>query len=278
MMKSKVGFILKGYCTVLFVGFIVIQQASAELIFTAPPRENSERGKQIYGPIADKLSAVLGEKVVYEHPAGWFEYARNMRDGKYDIVFDGPHFAAWRVKHLNHIPIATLPGSLSFVLVSKKTNKDIKKIRDVAGKRICGLLSPNLGTNQIYDVFKNPVIQPVIYEVKGGMKEVYQTFKTGKCDAAILRSALYERLPKEDKSMLNILVTTRPLPNQTFTISQRLKNNASKLVNFMSSKDGALAADNLLNRYSKKQKFFEKTSRKKYQGIEELLEGVVFGW
>ena len=201
-----------------------------------------------------------------------------MRDGKYDIVFDGPHFAAWRVKHLNHIPIATLPGRLNFVLVSKKTNKDIKKIRDVAGKKICGLLSPNLGTNQIYSIFKNPVIQPVIFEVKGGMKEVYKTFKDGKCDAAILRKAMYNRLPKEEQSTLNILVTTRPLPNQTFTISQRLKSNANKLANFMSSKDGALAADKLLSRYSKKNKFFEKTTRKNYQGIEELLEGVVFGW
>ena len=70
MIKSKVGLILKGCCTALVLSIICIQHASAELIFTAPPREDTEHGNQIYGPIADKLSAILGEKVVYEHPAG----------------------------------------------------------------------------------------------------------------------------------------------------------------------------------------------------------------
>lgn len=278
MYRSISGYLIKRLIVFIIISVSILQYAHAELIFTAPPRENTERGNQIYGPIADKLSTILGEKVTYEHPNGWFEYARNMRDGKYDIVFDGPHFTAWRVKHLKHIPIVTLPGTLNFVLVTKKSNQDIKRVRNLAGKKICGLPSPNLGTNLIYQAFENPVVQPVIFEVRGGMKHVYQAFKQGKCDAAILRHSNYSKLPDAEKKLLNVMVKTRPLPNQTFTVSQRLKANAQKLANFMASKDGAMAADNLLKRYSNKQKYFEKTTEGKFAGIEELLEGVVFGW
>ena len=252
--------------------------AHAELVLTAPPRENAENGMKVYGPLAEKLSTVLGERVIYEQPHGWFDYARNMRDGKYDIVFDGPHFAAWRVKNLHHIPIVTLPGTLNFVLITRMEFKSINTLRDLAGKKICGLLSPNLGTNLIYNSFANPVLQPQIFEIKGNMQDVYNAFKQGKCTAAVLRDPTFYGLAESERAQLKILLKTRPLPNQTLTVSTRLKDSASKIANFMLSKDGAIAADGILSRFSKKQKHFEKASVAKYNGIEDLLEGVVFGW
>ena len=278
MYKKNRGANVKGFfITFLFFGFFT-NSVNAELILTAPPRENAEKASKLYGPLAEQLSSVIGERVIYEQPSGWFDYARNMRDGKYDIVFDGPHFAAWRVKNLKHIPVATLPGNLNFMLVTHRNADSISSMRDLTGKKICGLLSPNLGTNLIFDSFDNPVLQPIIYEVKGGMKQVYKSFKNRKCDAAILRDAAYMRLPEKERSRLKIIMKTRPMPNQTITVSTRLKNNAQKLATFLVSRDGAIAADNILSRYSKKKKYFEKTSVNNYSGIEDLLEGVVFGW
>lgn len=278
MYKSHRGANVKG-CLVTFLFLCTIgNSVFAELIFTAPPRENAEKASQLYEPLAEQLSNIIGERVVYEQPSGWFDYARNMRDGKYDIVFDGPHFAAWRVKNLKHIPIATLPGNLNFMLITRKSATSINSVRDLTGKKICGLLSPNLGTNLIYNSFKNPVLQPIIHEIKGGMKQVYQSFKNRECDAAILRDAAYFRLPAKEKEQVKIIMKTRPMPNQTITVSTRLKDNANKIAQFMVSHDGAIAADNILSRYSKKQKYFEKTSESNYAGIEDLLEGVVFGW
>ena len=278
MYKNNCGANLTGCLLAFLLLIIFTNTVHAELIFTAPPRENADKANMIYGPLAEQLSNIIGERVIYEQPRGWFDYARNMRDGKYDIVFDGPHFAAWRVKNLNHIPIATFPGHLNFMLIARKADKSISTIRDLTGKKICGLLSPNLGTNLVYSSYKNPVLQPIIYEIKGGMKQVYQAFKERKCEAAILRDAAYFRLPKKEKAQIKILMKTKPLPNQTITVSARLKDNASKIANFIMSRDGAIAADNILSRYSKKNKHFEKASVQEYSGIEELLEGVVFGW
>ena len=110
------------------------------------------------------------------------------------------------------------------------------------------------------------------------MSQVIKTFNEGKCTAAILRDSAFVRLPAKDQDRLKIILRTQPLPNQTITVSARLRNNASKLADFMLSRDGAIAAEGILSRYSKTQKHFEKASIAKYSGIEDLLEGVVFGW
>ena len=64
----------------------------ADLVLTVPPREDFDKGYIQYGPLAEYLSDVIGEKVTYKHPKGWLYYQRDMRANKYDIVFDGPHF------------------------------------------------------------------------------------------------------------------------------------------------------------------------------------------
>ncbi|MDH5777459.1 MAG: phosphate/phosphite/phosphonate ABC transporter substrate-binding protein, partial [Gammaproteobacteria bacterium] len=69
---------------------------------TAPPRESKEAGNKLYTPLANHLSKLLNAKVVYQHPGNWLNYQRDMREDKYDIVFDGPHFISWRLEHLKH--------------------------------------------------------------------------------------------------------------------------------------------------------------------------------
>lgn len=251
---------------------------NAEYILTAPPRENANLGRETYQPLAEYLSQILGDKVVYQQPSGWFDYTHKMRQGYYDIIFDGPHFAAWRVKHLQHIPIAVLPGTLDFVLIVKANDQEIHKADDLNGKKICGLASPNLGTSLVYELFKNPVLQPVISEVSGGMLEVYKAFDNRRCRAAILRNHYYDNLPAAEKVGLKIIAKTKSLPNQTITISKRLEKNARQIAEFMVSKEGAIAAQGLLSRYSHSAPYFEATSRDRYEGIEDLLEGVVWGW
>ena len=257
---------------------LLTSSATAEYILTAPPRENADLGKETYEPLAEYLSQLLGDKVVYQQPNGWFDYTQKMRDGRYDIVFDGPHFAAWRVKHLQHIPIAVLPGTLDFILIAKANDQEVNKAKDLNGKKICGMLSPNLGTSLVYELFENPVLQPVIEEVSGGMREVYKAFVNGQCRAAILRNQYYHGLPGTEKVGFKIIAKTESLPNQTITISKRLEKNAQQIADFMVSREGAMAAQGLLKRYSQSAPYFEATNTNRYEGIEDLLEGVVWGW
>lgn len=269
---------LNRWVGLLLVLFVSTPAYSADLILAAPPRENPEKGKELYEPLAKKLTEIVGQKVIYKQPKNWAEYATNMRNGQYDIVFDGPHFVAWRQKNLKHEPVASLPGSLQFHIVTRRNNESIKNKRDLVGKKICGMPSPHLATDLVYDLFRNPVLQPNIYEVHGGQRKALQAFKEGKCEATIFRTTLYNRLSKIEKERLKIIATTRKLPNQTISVSQRLHKNASKIAEFLVSKEGALTTDGILSRYSKKKKKFIKTSPKKFVDAADILEGVVWGW
>ena len=116
--------------------------ASADLVLTSPPREPAARSEELYGPLAELLTTQLGQTVVYERPRDWIEYSTRMKQDRYDIVFDGPHFAAWRMKHLGHTPVAKLPGELSFVVVSRKDDKTQNRMRDLISAPLCAQASP----------------------------------------------------------------------------------------------------------------------------------------
>lgn len=262
----------------LLLSVFLYGSSAADILFSAPPREKSEKSELMYEPVAKYLSEKLGERVVYVQPKNWAAYSRDMRNNRYDIIFDGPHFAAWRIKHLNHVPVAKLPLNLRFVLVANNSDQKIKHIQDLMNEDICGMPSPNLGTMLVYKMYDNPVMLPNMYSVKGGMNNVLSNFLAGKCKAAILRDLFYNKLPENQKQKLRIIATTESLPDQTITVSERLNGKAQKIAGLLVSKEGAAASGKLFEAYSKKAKYFLPTKIQEYNGMEKLLEGVVWGW
>jgi len=262
----------------LLFGFFC-SAVNAKLVLSAPPRETLQDGEKYYAPIAKYLSKVLREEVVYEHPVNWTNYTRDMRAGKYDIVFDGPHFVAWRMKHVKHIPIARLAGTLDFMVLAKKTDKKVNSMRDLIGKSICGLASPNLGTVSAFAMYNNPVIQPDIKIISGGMKTVMKKFLQGECQYAVVRDKLYKKLPTDTKKLLKIVAKSQPVPNQTISVSTKITQlKRDKIAATLTSEQGAAVADLLLTRFSKKKKYFIPAKVHEFNGLEDLLEGVVWGW
>jgi len=263
----------------LLVLFTFSSIAQANLTLTSPPRETPKDAEHFYGPIAEELSKIIGEKVEYQHPNNWVEYARDMRAGKYDLIFDGPQFAAWRMVHIEHEPLVSLEGKLQFHIIVFTKRKEIKNLKDILGKKLCGLPSPNLGTLAAFNLFNDPVIQPSVINVKDGMKGVMQSFFKGECDAAVVRVDLYNRLDDEKKKIIKILGTSRAMPNQSITVSKKISPlKRKKMQEFFLSPDGAKAAEFLLERFSKKKKYFVSANENDFEGLNELLEGVVFGW
>lgn len=267
---------LSGYCIVLLAFSSGVLRA--ELIFSAPPRENETKGQETYGPLVNYLSYVLGEKVIYEHPDGWADYSNNMRNGHYDIVFDAPHFGAWRIKHISHVPVVRLPGSLGFVVVARKGERNINTIKDLLSVKVCALASPNLGTVTFYNLLANPVYQPRIHEVKGGFAGVFQALKNGKCDAAVLRDSFYYNMDPREKKWLKVVTASKPIPNQTITVSPRLHSKKDIIAQKLVSVEGKKAAANLLRRFGGKQDDLWLVNRGEFKDLDHLLTGVVFGW
>ncbi|MEE8388469.1 MAG: PhnD/SsuA/transferrin family substrate-binding protein [Acidiferrobacterales bacterium] len=207
--------------------------ASAQIIFSAPPREKPEVGKQIYGPIAKYLSTAIGQQVVYKHPGNWTNYKNALQHDKYDIVFDGPHFVSWRMSYKRHRPLVTLPGQLSFVVVVRANQKQYKTLANLAGKRICGFNAPNLATLTMFNQFR-PQDRPHLVKIRS-FPDGYQKMRAGKCDAVVMRDRMYYKLDKDD-GRTRIVFLSGALPNQAFTAGKRLSRRtqrkiASALVN-----------------------------------------------
>ncbi|MCI0504922.1 MAG: phosphate/phosphite/phosphonate ABC transporter substrate-binding protein [Gammaproteobacteria bacterium] len=275
--QMKLPTLVSGCAIILLL--IYTSNSHAELIFSAPPREDAKKEYETYGPLVNYLSYVIGERVVYEHPDGWAEYANNMRNGHYDIVFDGPHFSAWRMKHISHIPVARLPGSLGFVVVARKQgNRTIHKIKDLLALKVCALASPNLGTVTFYNLLANPVYQPRLYEVKGGFAKVFEALKEGKCDAAVLRDSFYYNMDPREKQNLTVVTASKPFPNQTITVGQRLHKKKDIIAQKLVSSEGKQAAAALLRRFGANQESLWLTDSGEFENLDSLLTGVVFGW
>ncbi|UCE89599.1 MAG: PhnD/SsuA/transferrin family substrate-binding protein, partial [Pseudomonadota bacterium] len=153
----------------MVLSLLSLSLAAQELIMTAPPRESVDAGNKLYGPMAQYLGGLLGTKVVYKHPQNWLNYQRDMRNGVYDIVFDGPHFASWRMAHLGHKAVVKLPGTLEFYLLRRAEDTQYPGPDQLIGQKICGISPPNLSTLSVLAYYDNPVRQPVILGIKGGM-------------------------------------------------------------------------------------------------------------
>jgi len=273
---------IKSFALLLLVLSGVYSTAfSKELILSAPPRETAEAGMKIYGPIAAHLTKLIGVTVTYKHPGNWLKYQREMRNDKYDIVFDGPHFIAWREQHLGHEALLKLPGKLQFILVTDKNNSKVTKPNDLIGKNICGISPPNLSTLSVLDYYRNPVRQPVIRGIKGGMGKVFKSLSANdKCEAAVLRTAFHKKkLKQEQRATIKTLFKSKAMPNQGVSVSKRISPELKlRIKKSLSAGNGILSTENLLKRFGGKAKSFIPVEAKDYAGYNYLLEGVIFGW
>lgn len=271
MMKYFLSF---GLLLTLFMSSSV----TAELVFSAPPREQRGEGIKTYGALAERLSAVLGEKVIYQQPKGWPEYSQRLRNDEYDIVFDGPHFTSWRIKHIGHKTVARLPGHLAFYFVTKNDNQRLIDLESLRSASVCAFASPNLTSSVLLDLYRNEVAVPVVVGVRGGMSNIMQSLQEGKCEAAVLRDQYYHRaLSDEQKSGLKILYKTRKFPNQGISVSNKFSPAQIDAITAV-LQQGDPSLKPITDRFAKKAKQFVPSKEVDYDGISVMLEGVVWGW
>lgn len=277
-MRRKIIDLLVGIAT--FAGALLPTLVHADYVLTAPPREDAAAGQSVYGPLAAHLSALLGEKVVYEHPGDWRSYERKMRADDYDIIFDGPHFAAWRIEKGIAHPSVKLPGRLDFVMLVRADRPEIKDVDGLIGKRVCVLPSPNLTAMTAYSMFQNPMRQPQFIPVKGGMAQLAQKLEQGACVAAVMRTSFYKnKLTDSQRQAVRVLAQSKPLTNQGITLSNRFDADArQKLATSLLNGDGRAALEPLLARFGGKDKSFEPAKQEDYAGQNLLKQNMLFGW
>lgn len=239
-------------------------------VFSAPPRESAQAAAEIYGPIAEYLSRVTGKPVEYRQPANWIAYQAEMRKGEYDIVFDGPHFNAWRAANMQHNILVKAPGTHSFVVAVKKDNDKIKELKQLTGRAICGMSPPNLGTLTVLNEFDNPMRQPIIQST-AGWDDIYKNMQAGRCSAAILPARLLAKYDPQG-NVTRVVFKARAFPNQAFSASPRVSpEDQARIARALASPEAGTATARLRDVYALNGDFLA-ASKDEYTGVAGILK------
>lgn len=249
----------------------------AELVLSSAPRETTAEGQKMYGPLAERLSAALGEPVVYEHPLNWAEYSDKIRHDQYDILLDGPHLTSWRIKHIGHIPVARLPGYLEFKFVSIKGNKHFSDDRSIKHARVCVFATPNMTAVVLLDRYRNEVAVPKLVQMKGKMSNILDGLMNRKCDVAVLRDQFYDKkMSDEQRAQVKVIAESKKYPNQGISTSRRVTEAQRQKILEVMQNDPSIKP--ILARFARKAKGFIPSDINEYESASGMLEGVVWGW
>ncbi|HXH03831.1 MAG TPA: PhnD/SsuA/transferrin family substrate-binding protein [Candidatus Competibacteraceae bacterium] len=254
---------------------------AAELIFGVPPLEITLDGQDIYRPLADYLGEVLRRPVRYEVSPDWLSYQRDLREGRYDLVFDGPHLVGWRLAHSDHEPLVRLPSPLRYHIVVRADDSRLRQLDDLVGHKVCALAPPELSALMLYDGFLNPARQPLQETFGGGFGAVFDGLRAGRCVAAVLLDNFYEHdLSAQDRAGLRILHTTPELPNQALSAGPRVSADERRRIRMAltESSAGNQASARLRAKFDRPARSLQATAAGEYIGYHVLLEGAVFGW
>jgi ABC-type phosphate/phosphonate transport system substrate-binding protein len=248
--------------------------ATAELVFSTPPTQSPQTTIKNYQPLVDYLSETIGKKIVIEPAKNFQEYTKNMRDGKYDLVFDGPHFISWRIEKQHNVVIAKQPGELHFAIIVKD-NSGVNELRDLWAQPVCSPPVPHLGTLSLLDLYaNNPIREPEIVPVQS-FKDALQCVRDGKAVAALVRDTFWFKVANKQGLKL-IHITSRKLPARGLTVNNRVnKLEQDMIIQALTSKKGQEFSEKAMSTIGGGQ--FVKANTSEYQDIDELIK-IVWGF
>jgi ABC-type phosphate/phosphonate transport system substrate-binding protein len=237
------------------------------IVFSAPPRESEPEGEAIYRPIADYLSRATGKRIVYRYPGTWGVYRSEMLRGAYDLVFDGPHFNAYRAERLQHNVLVKVPSRHAFVVITRQT-QPFAGVQQMAGRTFCTHAPPNLATLVLLEQFDNPARQPMIVNTEG-WQNIYAGVSAGRCVGAILPLAIYKQFDRGGE--MKVVYQSASMPNQAFSAGPRVSEADQRQIAAALVAPEAAAATAKLRAAFKVGEHFAPASNAEYVGLASYL-------
>lgn len=274
------------YALTLSLALTCTANAHADLILSGSPsaQDRSELDKR-YTELASELTQVLGEPVRYVAPLNQIGYAQEIRKGSYDILFDGPHLAAWRESKGLHKPVAQTNLPSTFLVVVPAKDNTTQSPEQLIGKPVCAQPSPNLSNLMFLNLYPNPLQIPNIRVVEG-FKPIVEKVIKGECIAGVLNAAFYEKtLDKATQEQLRVIYNTRPLPGHVMTVSNKVSAaQREKLIARITNADPT--SDKLLHSMTLAAVRGGEPTKTRWlavkpdglKGLEEILVQQSFGW
>jgi ABC-type phosphate/phosphonate transport system substrate-binding protein len=260
-------------CQILLVIGFTASSAYADLVLSTQPRPHDKQSNAAFEQVAAYLSKATGERVVYQASRDYLSYARDLRQNKFDIVFDEAHFVAWRLTNRNHVLVAAaVPESAEqHVVVVKRENMNLQHIAQLAGRTTCGMAPPNLATLSLLSQFDNPMRVPFLLSVES-YESAYQDMIKGRCQAAVMSEAAFVKLDKDKGIGKSIFVSPKSIPGDAFTVGPGVRPELrAKLLEALLSPDTMTEMKLFSTQYAHG-KLLDLPVEGEYRGLERLLK------
>jgi phosphonate transport system substrate-binding protein len=183
-----------------------------KLSFAVQPILEKDATIRFYQPLVEYLRKETGLDIEFESSINFLTYWQKTRRGDFDLVLDAAHFTAYRMTQLDYQPIAKVPGTVSYSLI---TTPDllIFEADELIGKHVACAAPPSLGMVRLQEMFTNPLREPVIKESPSAEKAI-NMLENGQVVAAMVPTPLLNIYPD-----FNVVATTEPAPHVTFSVS-----------------------------------------------------------
>jgi len=248
--------------------------AEDEFIFATAPTHSPDETNKMYTPLVKYLSKKTGKKITLSIPQSFSQYSAKMQRGDYDIIFDGPHLADWRITRIKHRPIVRFPGKIQVVLAVKEDSK-LTNLKELEyGKKACAFFPPNLLTMTFLSHYPNPARQPAIIRVQG-FNNLIKCLKNGKGDVAVIRNKLWNKAKKTGASKGLKIMTSFPksVPERTFTVGPKISTDLeTTITKLLLNEEGIKASALILQRFKKKN--FIQADVSEYKGLSSLVSTI----
>ncbi len=240
-------------------------------ILSASPRGSAATERALFEPIAHYLTAVTGHQIVYRQPTGALSFAHNLAAGRYDLLFGGPHLAAWAHRHLRARPLVRFSGRLVFDTVVR--DPDIHGLPALVGEPVCVSPPPSLATISLLRHFPDVLRQPYLIAVSG-WQQAYRELMTGACRATVLPASAVQRFDAQG-SALHVIHQSRAYPGYGLVADRHIPRAAQRLIRAALLTPQGRQATALLMR-SDAASGWMVAHRRDYAGLSHLLRHALF--
>ena len=255
---------IRHLCVALLLVIAPLQLQAETIRFTVQPILERDQSLQAYQPLVQYLESETGLDIQMVASVNFLTYWQQMLKGEFDMILDAAHFTAYRMDNNDYVPIAKLPGTVTYSLV---TSPDLLILEpwELIGKKVATNEPPSLAMVRLLEMYPNPLRQPIFVESNSSEKAL-NLIESEKVDAAIVPTPMLNAFPD-----LNVVSTTDPAPHMTFSVAPTVTEEArQKLQNAMISAAETDQGKAMLARLNFEG--FEKPDGYKYEGYEELLQ------
>ncbi len=246
---------------------------AAPWVLSASPQGSASAQRALFDPIAHYLAAVTGHAVIYRRAGNGLSFSHNLAAGRYDLVFGGPHLAAWADRHEGAHPLVRLFGRMAFDTVVRSLR--IRTLAALVGRPVCANPPPGFASVTLLRHFPDVLRQPYLIAVSG-WRQAYHGLLRGSCQAAVLPAQAARRLMTPGDG-LYVIHQSRGYPGYGLVAGKNMPRAVRHLIRMaLLARQGRRVTMPLARAEGVSAHGWVVAHRKDYAGLQKLLRRVPF--